>query len=108
MNDDIATGFLAGAGDSLNLLLLLILGLMLLGWMGHWWFWVIVVPIGSLAWWAVARHRKREWERFREETARQERLRQRRPSCPGATGRGGRMDKYISPTSSIFAWSGLG
>jgi len=42
VNDDISTGFLAGAGDSLNLLLYLILGLMLLGWMGHWWFWVFV------------------------------------------------------------------
>ena len=70
MNDDITTGFLAGAGDSLNLLLYLILGLMLLGWMGFWWFWVIVVPIGGLIWWAVARHRRREWERLEEEQAR--------------------------------------
>ena len=81
MHDDVTTGFLAGAGDSLHLILLFFLGLMLLGLMGHWWFWAFIVPTGGLVWWAVARHRRRERERLME-AARRERLRDRRPPMP--------------------------
>jgi|GEM_PF-4919152 len=80
MRDDVTTGFLAGAGDSLNFILIFVLGLMVAGSMGHWWFWAIVVPAGGLTWWGVARHRRRRWER--EEEARRERLRTRRPPMP--------------------------
>jgi hypothetical protein len=58
MHDDVTTGLIAGAGDGLQVILVLVLGLMVLGMMGHWWFWAMVVPAG-VAWWMLARRRRR-------------------------------------------------
>jgi hypothetical protein len=67
MHDDVTGGLLAGAGDGLHIILVGILVLMVLGMMGHWWFWAIIVPAVGLVWWAVARHRRREAARRRAE-----------------------------------------
>jgi hypothetical protein len=78
MHDDVTGGLLAGAGDGLHIILVGILVLVVLGMMGHWWFWVIIVPTGSVVGFAIARYRRREDARRAAGRPRQP----RRPSFP--------------------------